>query len=41
MKPYKERLPLIDAAIDYFKGKWPQDESPYGEECLVFNVQKS
>lgn len=26
MKPYKERLHLIDAAIDKYKGKWPDDE---------------
>ena len=23
MKPYNERLPMIDAAIEYYKGKWP------------------
>src|SRR5690554_2118444 len=28
MKPYNERLPMIDAAIDYYKGKLPREANP-------------
>ena len=32
MKPYNERLPLIDEAIEYHKGKWPTKLGVQGDD---------
>lgn len=39
MKPYSERLPLIDAAIDALKGKWPDER--FNDLILVDGVYKN
>ena len=38
MKPYNERLPLIDTAIDALKGKWPDER--FNELLLVDGIYR-